>query len=150
MDLVEPLLRRTTWLERAVEDLGLGNVSVHRGRAEELAGSLIAPVVTARAVASLDKLVRWSFPLLPAGGRLLALKGEAAARELEEAGQVLRRHRVEDSRLHLLAEGTAAGPVRVVEVVRPSEPEVVQERPQGPQASRGSQGRTGRSRRRRR
>ena len=43
------------------------------------------PAVTARAVASLDKLVAWSFPLLEPGGRLLALKGEAAARELTEA-----------------------------------------------------------------
>ncbi|WP_022923469.1 16S rRNA (guanine(527)-N(7))-methyltransferase RsmG [Serinicoccus marinus] len=119
VDLVEPLLRRTTWLERTTADLGLPNVRVHRGRAEELAGVLSAPVVTARAVASLDKLVGWSVPLLEEGGRLLALKGEAAERELEEAAPMLRRRRVDTSRLHVLAEGTPAGPVRVVEVVRP-------------------------------
>ena len=35
--LVEPMLRRTTWLEGVVEELALPSVSVHRGRAEELA-----------------------------------------------------------------------------------------------------------------
>ena len=36
--LVEPLLRRTTFLELAVSRMGLDNVTVHRGRAEELHG----------------------------------------------------------------------------------------------------------------
>ncbi|WP_298889897.1 16S rRNA (guanine(527)-N(7))-methyltransferase RsmG [uncultured Serinicoccus sp.] len=117
LHLVEPLLRRTTWLEHAVAELGLDNVTVHRGRAQEV--DLQAPVVTARAVASLDKLVTWGFPLLAAGGRLLALKGKAAASELEQAQPVLRRHGVRSAQVHVLAEGTAAGPVRVVEIVRP-------------------------------
>ncbi|WP_151523756.1 16S rRNA (guanine(527)-N(7))-methyltransferase RsmG [Serinicoccus kebangsaanensis] len=117
--LVEPLLRRTTWLDHAVAELGLSQVRVVRARAEEVRGELSAPVVTARAVASLDKLVRWSFPLLAEGGRLLALKGEAAAEELQQAGPLLQRHGVEESRLHLLAEDTDVGPVRVVEIVRP-------------------------------
>lgn len=115
--LVEPLLRRTTWLQSAVEELGLDNVTVHRGRAEEM--DLTAPVVTARAVASLDKLVRWSFPLLPPGGRLLALKGESAAAELDAAAPLLRRLHVEQAALHVVGEGRVSEPVRVVEVVRP-------------------------------
>lgn len=118
LDLVEPLLRRTTWLQDAVQQLELTNVTVHRGRAEEM--TLQAPIVTARAVASIDKLVRWSFPLLVEGGRLLALKGEAAAGELEAAAAFLRRQGVQASRVHVLAEGTPTGPVRVVEIVRPT------------------------------
>lgn len=82
--LVEPLLRRTQWLDGVVADLDLGNVTVHRARAEELAGSLSAPVVTARAVARLDKLARWCAPLLTPNGRLMALKGRSAAQELDE------------------------------------------------------------------
>lgn len=117
--LVEPLLRRTTWLEEAVRHLGLEQVSVHRGRADEM--ELQAPVVTARAVASLDKLVAWSFPLLPVGGRLLALKGEAAQDELVEAGPMLRRRGVTDSKVHVLGEDEQEGPVRVVEIVRPAD-----------------------------
>lgn len=117
--LVEPLLRRTTWLESAVDTLGLANVTVHRGRAQEV--QLTAPVVTARAVASLDKLVRWSFPLLPAGGRLLALKGGSAATELDAARGLLGGLGVTEARLRVLGEGRISEPVRVVEIVRPEQ-----------------------------
>ncbi|WP_392543736.1 16S rRNA (guanine(527)-N(7))-methyltransferase RsmG [Oryzobacter telluris] len=82
--LVEPMLRRTTWLEGVVAELGLENVTVHRGRAEEFAGVLSAPFVTARAVARLDKLARWCAPLLSTDGTLVAMKGRSAADELEE------------------------------------------------------------------
>ena len=81
--LLEPLLRRTSFLSECVEELGLPNVEVRRGRAEEWAGHLCAEVVTARAVAPLEKLVGWCLPLLAPGGRMLALKGEAASAELE-------------------------------------------------------------------
>jgi 16S rRNA (guanine527-N7)-methyltransferase len=39
-------------------------------------------VVTARAVAPLDRLAGWCLPLLRPGGQLLALKGSTAAEEL--------------------------------------------------------------------
>ena len=65
--LVEPMLRRTEWLTGVVAELGLESVTVHRGRAEELAGTVSAPFVTARAVARLDKLARWCVPLLEPG-----------------------------------------------------------------------------------
>lgn len=80
--LLEPVLRRTTFLEEAVAELGLANVRVVRGRAEDWAGRMNADVVTARAVAPLDRLVGWCLPLLRANGRMLALKGETAAEEL--------------------------------------------------------------------
>ena len=119
VDLVEPLLRRTTWLEQAVTQLGVDDtVAVHRGRADEM--SLTAPIVTARAVASLDKLVTWSFPLLEDGGRLLALKGAAAGDELRAAESFLQQQGVRASSLQVLAEEDPAGPVRVVEIVRPA------------------------------
>lgn len=87
--LVEPMLRRTTWLESVVADLELPNVTVHRGRAEEFAGVLLAPFVTARAVARLDKLARWCVPLLAEDGTLVAMKGRSAADELEEDRRAL-------------------------------------------------------------
>jgi 16S rRNA (guanine527-N7)-methyltransferase len=80
--LVEPLLRRASWLEQVVADLGLGNVTVLRARAEELHGQERADYVTARAVAPLDKLARWALPLLQPEGELLALKGRSAAEEV--------------------------------------------------------------------
>jgi 16S rRNA (guanine527-N7)-methyltransferase len=90
--LVEPMLRRTQWLTDTVAELRLDGVTVHRGRAEELAGTLAAPFVTARAVARLDKLARWCVPLLePAGGTVVAMKGRSAAEELEQDRRALQR-----------------------------------------------------------
>ncbi len=87
--LVEPLLRRVTWLEEVTADLGLTSVTVVRARAEELTG-LGADVATARAVAALDRLTAWCFPLLQDGGVLLAVKGRSAAEELTHAEAALR------------------------------------------------------------
>ena len=56
---------------------------MHRGRAEQFWGELTAPVVTARAVAPLGELARWSLPLLSPGGSMLALKGASAQEELD-------------------------------------------------------------------
>ncbi|WP_026126885.1 16S rRNA (guanine(527)-N(7))-methyltransferase RsmG [Nocardiopsis xinjiangensis] len=80
--LLEPLLRRTVFLEEAVELLELPNVQVYRGRAEEVRAELSADFVTARAVAPLGRLAGWSLPLLRKNGSLLALKGEQAEAEL--------------------------------------------------------------------
>lgn len=89
--LVEPLLRRATFLDEAVGVLGLGNVEVRRARGEQLHGELVVDAVVARAVAPLDRLAGWSLPLLRPGGRLLALKGASAEREIAAAAAGLRR-----------------------------------------------------------
>ena len=76
-------------LLEAVEELGLmERVTVLRARAEDVArGADWAPVdvVTARAVAPLDRLLGWTVPLLAPGGRLVALKGASAEDELASA-----------------------------------------------------------------
>lgn len=91
VSLVEPLLRRTTWLHEAVATLGLSTVTVIRDRADALgATGRRFDVVTARAVAPLPRLLHWCIPLLRPGGRLLAMKGGGATRELTEAEQALR------------------------------------------------------------
>lgn len=85
--LVEPLLRRSEFLREVVAELRLGNVTVVRGRAEDRAVFDEAgegDVVVSRAVASLDKITRWSMPLLRTGGRMLAMKGERAEAEVDE------------------------------------------------------------------
>ena len=89
--LVEPMLRRTEFLHLAVRELDL-RVEVIRGRADDTGvlsqvGGVDA--VVSRAVASLEKLARWSFPLLRPGGRMLALKGERAESELDDSRRVL-------------------------------------------------------------
>jgi len=86
MTLLEPLLRRTTFLELAVQELHLDpQVTVVRARAENAPTGQRWPVVTARAVAPLDALARLTRPLLRPGGRLLALKGASASQELDAA-----------------------------------------------------------------
>ena len=89
--LVEPLLRRATFLTLAVEELGLGDrVQVHRSRAEELKKRRF-DVVVCRAVAPLERLLKWTTPLFADGGQLLALKGETAEQEIRDAGSLLAR-----------------------------------------------------------
>ncbi|WP_310528023.1 16S rRNA (guanine(527)-N(7))-methyltransferase RsmG [Nocardioides sp.] len=104
--LVEPLLRRTTFLEEAVEQLGLTQVTVVRGRAEEVKERHGFDVVTSRAVAPLERLLRWSMPLVAPNGALVAMKGASVAEEIELARPTLRRlHCAEPEILTL---GTAA------------------------------------------
>lgn len=95
--LVEPLLRRTVFLEEVVAELDLPNVTVHRGRAEELKSGITYDVVTSRAVAPLPRLLGWSLPLCAPGGEVLAMKGSGAAEEIEQAGKDLARARVKAS-----------------------------------------------------
>ncbi|MEU1512459.1 16S rRNA (guanine(527)-N(7))-methyltransferase RsmG [Streptomyces sp. NPDC005811] len=88
--LLEPLLRRTNFLTEVVELLGLDHVTVVRGRAEEVMGTLSpVHVVTARAVAPLDRLATWGIPLLRPYGEMLALKGDTAEEELKSAATAL-------------------------------------------------------------
>ena len=90
--LIEPLLRRSTFLTEAITELGLsGRAAVRRSRAEDVAveaGFAPFDVVTARAVAPLERLIGWTVPLLAAGGRLVAVKGSSAHRELAEAAEI--------------------------------------------------------------
>ena len=87
--LVEPLLRRTTFLSEVVAALELENVEVLRHRAEELHGRREFSVVTSRAVAPLPRLLDWSMPLVRQGGALVAMKGATAQAEVDEARAAL-------------------------------------------------------------
>lgn len=143
--LLEPLLRRTTFLTEVVELLGLDHVTVVRGRAEEVMGTLQpVHVVTARAVAPLERLATWGIPLLRPYGEMLALKGDTAEEELKSAATVLSKlGAVETSILHV-GEGIVDPLSTVVRVE-------VGESPGGVRfaAKRAKAARTGRTRRRR-
>ena len=93
MILIEPLLRRATFLTEAVIDLGLTDrVTVLRARAEKV---ITTPnwtgvdIVTARAVAPMERLLGWTMPLLKPVGDLIALKGSSAQTEIDAATQVI-------------------------------------------------------------
>ncbi|GAA2467320.1 16S rRNA (guanine(527)-N(7))-methyltransferase RsmG [Streptomyces macrosporus] len=140
--LLEPLLRRTNFLQETVELLGLEHVSVVRGRAEEVLGSLSpVHVVTARAVAPLDRLAGWGVPLLRPYGEMLALKGDTAEEELKAARSALQKLGAVESSVLRVGEGLVDPPATVVRVE-------VGESPGGVRfaAKRAKAARTGRSR----
>lgn len=139
--LLEPLLRRTTFLTECVELLGLENVEVRRARAEDVTEEFAVDVATARAVAPLERLARWALPLLRPGGELLALKGERAAGELEEAGPVLKRFGVRSTELLQVGRGMVDPPTTLVRVVAGRE-EVVGRRQRAPRRAKGSRKRS--------
>ena len=86
--LLEPMLRRWTFLGETIDQLGLADrVTVVRGRAEDCADHF--EIVTARAVARLTKLIPWTIPLFYPDGQLLALKGDSAQDEIDEASELL-------------------------------------------------------------
>ncbi|MGR6322849.1 16S rRNA (guanine(527)-N(7))-methyltransferase RsmG [Micromonospora soli] len=149
--LVEPLARRTAFLVEAVEQLGLTRtVRVFRGRAEEAAAgtrdtpALSADIVTARAVAALDRLAAWCLPLVVRGGRLVALKGASAAEEIAEHGAAVARLGGGEPEVHRCGVGVIDPPATVIEVVR--ERVVGPVRKKGPKRSRGGRRRGGRDR----
>ncbi len=82
--LVESLAKRCTFLREAVAALSLP-ATVHNARAEALKPLPVVEVVTARAVAPLDKLLGFARPLLASGARGLFLKGRGAAAEVAAA-----------------------------------------------------------------
>lgn len=114
--LLEPLLRRTTFLEEVVRELGLENVTVLRGRAEEMVGKLAVDVVTARAVAPLDRLAGWGMPLLRPHGQMLALKGDSAEQELADSRAGLTKLGAVEWSVISVGEGTLETSTRVVQV----------------------------------
>jgi 16S rRNA (guanine527-N7)-methyltransferase len=89
--LLERMERRAKFLTQCVADLRLGNASVLRASAEEVAGRVNADVVTARAVAPLDRLAGLAAVLVRPGGLILAIKGATADQEVAGARPVLRR-----------------------------------------------------------
>jgi len=91
LTLIEPLLRRTTFLEEVVDQLSLDNVEVVRGRADSLHGERRFDVVTSRAVAPLERLLDWSMPLVSPTGALVAMKGSSVEDEIRSAETALSR-----------------------------------------------------------
>lgn len=111
--LIEPMERRCAWLNEQVERLGLSNVEVKRGRAEEFHDAFEVDQVTARAVTALRKLIPLAAPLLKNGGELMLLKGESVENEIDDAEKVLRKYKVHDIAVEELGVGQIAETTRV-------------------------------------
>ena len=114
MTLIEPLLRRSTFLAETVETLEIvDRVKVVRSRAEDHHQSY--DVVVARALAPLDRLIGWCNPLRAEGGVIYALKGKSAAEEVEAARRQLQAARLDAEVLSVRAHHDAQ-PATVVRI----------------------------------
>lgn len=140
--LVEPLLRRTTFLSEVVDELGLDRVEVVRGRAEELHGRRRFDVVTSRAVAALPKLLDWSMPLVSPEGSLIAMKGASVHDEVRDAAATLERWGCAPPVVEVLGEGVLTSTTIALRVAW-ADPSRVS----WPPAPHGAQGRSSRDRR---
>jgi 16S rRNA (guanine527-N7)-methyltransferase len=112
--LIEPMERRSSWLSKVVSELELENVEVLRARAEECEKGKF-DVVTARAVAALDKLLRLAVPLLKPTGKIVALKGSKAAEEIELAKKLQKKLKIASFQIMTLGKEFLNEPTSVVE-----------------------------------
>lgn len=110
--LIEPMERRTTWLNSQVDELGLGNVEVVRARAEDYP-TVTLDQVTARAVSALKKLIPMTAPLLVDGGRLVLLKGASVENEIDAARKQIKQFLLSDVAVKTLGEGVTPETTRI-------------------------------------
>ena len=116
LTLIEPLERRCIWLSEVIDDLGLTNVTVMRGRAEQMVDVVNARYVTARAVSALTNLAGLTIPLLHGEGELIAIKGRSAAEEIDKASKAIRRLGGKETEVMVIGEGLLAEPTTVVRI----------------------------------
>ncbi len=116
--LIEPMERRANWLSAVVQDLGIKNVDVVRARAEEVSRTDF-DIVTARAVAALDKLLKLLTPLTRGSNlkTVLALKGSRAPEEIAEAKPRLQRLGFGEPEILTLGLGKAPETATVVRII---------------------------------
>lgn len=112
--LIEPMERRTTWLQEQVDSLELDNVEIVRSRGEDWNGAGTLDAVTARAVSALRTLIPITAPLVRDGGEVILLKGVNAQNEIDAAQKQIRRFDLVDVRVEMLGEGVVDEPTRVV------------------------------------
>lgn len=111
--LVEPMERRVEWLRAESLRLGLNNVRVERARAEDAPLVEHLDQVTARAVASLSKLIPLTAPLVRRGGELLFMKGARVDDEVAAAAKQIRAARLSHPEVLVLGVGIVPEATRV-------------------------------------
>ena len=127
--LLESVKKKSAFLHHIVDELGLEDVSVYTGRAEDLAREKdlrdAFDLVVVRALAKLPLLLELSLPFCKTGGRLIALKHggdwteqESAADALKELGGQIERvstvliEGLTDDRIVISVEKTGPTPSR--------------------------------------
>ncbi|MDQ7027555.1 MAG: 16S rRNA (guanine(527)-N(7))-methyltransferase RsmG [Anaerolineae bacterium] len=91
--LLDSTQKKVNYLEAVLSEIGLSNVTTVHGRAEDVGQNAAYreqyDIVVARAVAMLPTLLEYLMPFAKIGGFCIAMKGESAAREVEEAKRAL-------------------------------------------------------------
>lgn len=119
--LVDAQARRVEFLHECIEQLGLDRVRALQGRAEDRPTQAAVgrvDVVTARALAPLDRLAKLCLPLLSSGGRLLAIKGSSASDEVERSRRVLGRYGATEVAIRRCGTGIVDPETTVVDIER--------------------------------
>ncbi|TAM70503.1 MAG: 16S rRNA (guanine(527)-N(7))-methyltransferase RsmG [Microbacteriaceae bacterium] len=112
--LIEPMERRVAWLCEQVEELGLSNTRIVRGRAEDVHLPQPLDQLTARAVSAFRKLIPLTAPLLKRGGELVLLKGAGASAEVDAAAKEIKKYRLSDVEVIILGDGVLNEVTRVI------------------------------------
>ncbi|KAI7754091.1 hypothetical protein M8C21_009606 [Ambrosia artemisiifolia] len=94
LTLLESLNKRCVFLEHVIGLMGLTNVKVIRGRAEDVGQNLefreVFDVAVARAVAEMRILAEYCLPLVRVGGLFVAAKGHSPEEEVRRAEKAIR------------------------------------------------------------
>ncbi|MDO5670339.1 MAG: 16S rRNA (guanine(527)-N(7))-methyltransferase RsmG [Corynebacterium sp.] len=116
--LIEPLLKRSVYLQEVVDELGLPNVTVIRARAEDSPLPEPVDIVTSRAVAPLGKLAGWSLPLVRKGGEMIAMKGSSVGEELERDAALIKKAGGGRASISTVGDAHLAEPTTIIRVPR--------------------------------
>ncbi len=81
VSMVDTVQKKTTFLQQAVIELALKNVTVHHARVEEMHGQYAQ--ISSRAFAEISLFISLTRHLLAPGGRWLAMKGTRPDNELK-------------------------------------------------------------------
>lgn len=91
--IVDSLAKRLTFLKNLSQELGLSDVELVHGRAEDVGQNQLYrekfEIVTARAVANMTVLSEYCLPLVQTGGFFVALKGPKAQEELDDSQKAI-------------------------------------------------------------
>ncbi|MBN1565862.1 MAG: 16S rRNA (guanine(527)-N(7))-methyltransferase RsmG [Anaerolineae bacterium] len=94
LTLLESTAKKTHFLQHITDLLKLKNVRIVNARAEDTGQDTAHrerhDIVLARAVAQMPVLSEYLLPLCKVGGRVIALKGESAAAEVQQAENALK------------------------------------------------------------
>ena len=121
LTLLDSLGKRMNWLEATLPGLGLEATYI-TGRAEEAVAERREQFdyASSRAVARLNILLELTAPFVKVGGAVLAMKGAAAAEELEEARGAIARLGLKMESIHHFPVDGADHAVIVLRKVKPT------------------------------